>query len=127
MKIFLGNGSDECIDLLIRAFCEPKQDKIMICPPVFSMYEHSAHSQHIEVIEVLLKPETFQLDVNAIKEKLNDVKIIFLCSPNNPTGNLFNEKDIEEIVKSFNGLVLVDEAYIDFANSDSWVKKLKNI
>ncbi|MDB5226781.1 MAG: hisC [Bacteroidota bacterium] len=124
-EIFLGNGSDECIDLLIRAFCEPEKDKIMICPPVFSMYEHSAHSQHIEVTEVLLIPETFQLDVKAIREKMNNVKIIFLCSPNNPTGNLFNDKDIEEILKSFNGLVLIDEAYHDFANNTSWIKRMK--
>ena len=65
-QIFLGNGSDECIDVLIRAFCEPKDDKIIVCPPVFSMYEHSAHSQNVEVVEVLLKEETFQLDVSVI-------------------------------------------------------------
>ncbi len=140
-QIFLGNGSDECIDVLIRTFCEPKEDKIIVCPPVFSMYEHSAHSQNVEVIEVLLKEETFELDINVIANVVkqsvemietdcivpqNDktVKIIFICSPNNPTGNLMNKKDIETILNNFDGLVLIDEAYQDFSQNESWTKRL---
>lgn len=124
-QIFLGNGSDECIDLLIRAFCEPGKDKILVCPPVFSMYEHAAQSQHTEIISVLLKEETFQLDVEAIQKAIvPDLKIIFLCSPNNPTGNLLQEEDILEVLNTFGGLVLIDEAYQDFSDQESWTKKL---
>ena len=123
-QIFLGNGSDECIDVLIRAFCEPKDDKIIVCPPVFSMYEHSAHSQNVEVVEVLLKEETFQLDVSVMLSLSKQVKIIFICSPNNPTGNLMHEKDIENILTNFDGLVLIDEAYQDFSANESWTNRL---
>jgi histidinol-phosphate aminotransferase len=122
-QLFIGNGSDECIDVLIRAFCEPDKDKILICPPVFSMYEHSAHSQNVQVTQVLLK-ENFQLDVESIKKNKDEVKIIFLCSPNNPTGNLFHKEDIEDILNSFDGLVLIDEAYQDFSGEESWIDKL---
>ncbi len=125
-KIFLGNGSDECIDLLIRAFCEPGKDSVLICPPVFGMYEHSAHSQNIQIKEVLLTPETFQLDVDAILRQAQDekMKIIFICSPNNPTGNLMGDRAIEKILNDFNGIVLVDEAYHDFSDTLSWVQRL---
>jgi histidinol-phosphate aminotransferase len=129
-QIFLGNGSDECIDVLIRCFCDPQQqDKIMVCPPVFSMYEHAANIQNIGIEEVLLHPETFQLDLNAILNKIESdkrLKIIFICSPNNPTGNLINPKDIETILDKFDGLVAVDEAYQDFADNISWTAQLKH-
>ena len=126
-QIFLGNGSDECIDVLIRAFCESKDDKIVVCPPVFSMYEHSAHSQNVEVVEVLLKEEIFQLNIDEIlrvTKNDNSVKIIFVCSPNNPTGNLIDENDIQFLLNNFDGLIVVDEAYQDFAQNESWTRRL---
>lgn len=126
-NIFIGNGSDECIDVLIRAFCEPKENKIIVCPPVFSMYEHSAHSQNVEVKEVLLKEDNFQLNVDEIlRFAQNDkgVKIIFICSPNNPTGNLIDENDIEYLLNNFDGIVVIDEAYQDFSTNESWTKRL---
>lgn len=126
-QIFLGNGSDECIDVLIRCFCESGNDNIMTFPPVFSMYEHAAHIQNIGVEEVLLLPETFQLDMDTILSEIKtnqQLKIIFICSPNNPTGNLINKEDIETILNSFDGLVVVDEAYQDFANNKSWVSRI---
>jgi len=126
-QIFLGNGSDECIDVLIRCFCEPQKDKIIVCPPVFSMYEHAANIQNVGIKEILLLPETFQLDINAILNQIaNDkhIKIIFICSPNNPTGNLIKKEDIEIILNQFDGLVVVDEAYQDFATNTSWVSEL---
>ncbi len=125
-NIFIGNGSDECIDVLIRAFCEPKDDSILICPPVFSMYEHAAHAQNIEVKEVLLK-DNFQLDVEELilqAQHDNKPKIFFICSPNNPTGNLINENDIELLLNNFEGLIVIDEAYQDFADNASWTKKI---
>lgn len=126
-QIFIGNGSDECIDVLIRAFCEPKEDAILVCPPVFSMYEHAAHSQNVSVIEVLLK-NNFQLQVDeilhAILQENLHTKIIFICSPNNPTGNLINEEDIIFLLNNFVGLVVIDEAYQDFAQNESWTKQL---
>ena len=127
-KIFIGNGSDECIDVLVRTFCEPKEDAILICPPVFSMYEHSANIQNVRVHEVLLKEETFQLDIDAILSlSKNDkqTKIIFICSPNNPTGNLIAQKDIETILNNFDGIVVIDEAYQDFSSNKSWTKRLR--
>jgi histidinol-phosphate aminotransferase len=126
-QIFLGNGSDECIDVLIRCFCESGNDSIMTFPPVFSMYEHAAHIQNIGVEEILLLPETFQLDMENILLKIEsekNLKIIFICSPNNPTGNLINKEDIETILNKFDGLVVVDEAYQDFSGNTSWVSKI---
>lgn len=126
-QIFIGNGSDECIDVLIRAFCEPKEDSILVCPPVFSMYEHSAHTQNVKVMEVLLIENSFELNVEKmLKQVQHDkgVKIIFICSPNNPTGNLINQNDIETILHNFDGIVVVDEAYQDFSGNESWTKRL---
>ncbi|MEZ4852343.1 MAG: histidinol-phosphate transaminase [Bacteroidia bacterium] len=114
-SIFLGNGSDEIIDLLIRAFCEPHQDKILIMPPTFGMYLASASVNGVELVEAPLKPG-FEMDLPLIKEKMKEqVKIIFICSPNNPTGNLMNRDLVIEILENFEGLVVVDEAYIDFS------------
>ena len=127
-QIFLGNGSDECINVLIQCFCVSGKDKVVILPPTFSMYEHAAHVMNIGITEVFLKEETFQLNVDEIltQSKDNGVKIIFICSPNNPTGNLMNEQAIETVLNSFNGLVVIDEAYQDFAGNKSWVTRLND-
>ncbi len=124
--IFLGNGSDEPIDLLIRAFCNPGTDKIIITPPTYGMYEVSANINNVEIVKVGLS-EDFVLDPQRVLEA-NDpnVKIIFLCSPNNPTGNSIDIKDIIEIVSKAQRLVVLDEAYIDFSSRDSLIHELKN-
>lgn len=126
-QIFLGNGSDECIDLLIRIGCEPGKDSVLYCPPVFSMYEHAAKASNVGVEEVLLEPETFQLDVPAVLKRIREnenIRILFLCSPNNPTGNLIRVQDIETLLREFPGIVLIDEAYQDFTDAPSWIKRL---
>lgn len=123
--ILLGNGSDEILDLIFRAFCVPGKDNIVSLPPTYGMYKVLSNTNDIENREVLLT-EDFQPDIERIFEQVNvNTKIIFLCSPNNPTGNLIDPKKIEEILSRFNGLVVIDEAYIDFANSESWVRKLE--
>jgi len=123
-QIFVGNGSDEPIDLLIRAFCEPGVDNIIICPPTYGIYQVAANINDIEVKEAPLTTQ-FELDINLIM-KIIDIqsKIIFICSPNNPTGNLLSAKDIEILLERFKGLVIIDEAYIDFAGTDSWALQL---
>lgn len=122
--IFLGNGSDECIDILFRCFCEPGQDNIIICPPTYGMYEVSANINNIEIRKAPLLPD-FQLDLVHM-ENLEDAhtKIIWLCSPNNPTGNSLNRTDIEMVLNNFNGIVVIDEAYINFAQQKSFVQEL---
>ncbi len=123
-QIFLGNGSDEAIDLLIRAFCEPKEECIVITPPTYGMYEVSAKIQNVTVKTVPLKPG-FHLDEEAIlRENNSENKILFICSPNNPSGNLMDQKTIERLLEEWAGLVVIDEAYIDFADSISWTTKL---
>ena len=125
-QLFLGNGSDEAIDLLIRAFCEPYQDSILITSPTYGMYEVCAAVNGNKTRYAQLTSE-FQLDVSALfKAITSSTKIIFLCSPNNPTGNLLDRKEIETILKSFNGLVVVDEAYIDFANDTGFIPLLND-
>lgn len=116
--IFLGNGSDEAIDLLIRLVCEPGKDALMITPPTYGMYKVSADIHNVTVVEYPLKPD-FSLDKSDIIEKSKDVKIIFLCSPNNPTSNSFDSKELKEILDNVNCLVVVDEAYIDFSSKAS--------
>lgn len=124
-QILLGNGSDEVLDLIFRAFCIPGKDNIISLPPTYGMYKVLSNTNDIENREVLLN-EDFQPEVEKIFEQVNvNTKIIFLCSPNNPTGNLIDPKKIEDILKRFNGLVVIDEAYIDFASAESWVRKLK--
>ena len=114
-QIFLGNGSDEAIDLIIRAFCEPGRDQIMTLPPTYGMYAVSADLNNIGIVEVPLLAD-FQLDVQSILSKSTpQTKILFICSPNNPTGNLMREQDIIQLLESFPGIVLLDEAYVDFA------------
>src|SRR6476660_979606 len=123
-NIFLGNGSDECIDLLIRAFCIPGVDNIMICPPTYGMYEVSAAINDVNIRKVPLTPG-FQLDLEAIEEGVDDfTKIIFLCSPNNPTANSLNREDIEIILNNYFGIVVIDEAYINFSSSPTFSRDL---
>jgi len=122
-RIFLGNGSDEVIDLLIRAFCEPARDKIMILPPTYGMYQVAADVNNVDVVAVPLTPD-FQIDTAAVLRSTDAVKIIFICSPNNPTGNCLREADIRNILENFDGLLVLDEAYIDFAPEKSWLPKL---
>ena len=124
-QIFLGNGSDEPIDLLIRAFCTPAEDHIIILPPTYGMYSVSANINAVEVREVLLRPD-FSLDAQAVLAQATaNSKIIFLCSPNNPTGNLMNKEAVELILKGFPGIVVIDEAYIDFSKEESWTCRLE--
>lgn len=123
-NIFVGNGSDEAIDLLIRAFCNPGIDNILIFPPTYGMYEVSAEINDIAINKVLLTKD-FQLDTDAAKNGIDtNTKIIFVCSPNNPTGNLLKTESIEWLLNNFNGIVVVDEAYIDFAGIQSWSNRL---
>ena len=123
-QILLGNGSDEVLDLIFRAFCEPKQDNIITLPPTYGMYEVLANINNIEERGVLLTIN-FQPNVNKIL-KITDTnsKLLFLCSPNNPTGNSFSNESIEKLLKSFKGLVVIDEAYIDFSSEKSWLERL---
>lgn len=120
-NIFVGNGSDEVIDLTMRIFCEPGQDKILICPPTYGMYEVTANINNIGIIKVPLT-KNFRLNIPEILANLADVKIIFICSPNNPTGNSLENIDI--LVQNFKGIIFVDEAYIDFSQQDSFLSKL---
>ena len=118
-NIFLGNGSDEVIDLIFRAFANPGKDKVIVCPPTYGMYEVSANINDVEIVNIPLLAD-FQLDRQTIFESIEQnpaVKLIFICSPNNPTGNLL--EGIEEIIENFNGIVVVDEAYIDFSPESS--------
>lgn len=124
-QIFLGNGSDEGIDLLIRAFCEPNQDSIMITEPTYGMYAVCAEINGVNVQQALLTPD-FDLDLDAFPNTFDaTTKIIFLCSPNNPTGNMLSHDKIVEVLKRFYGIVVIDEAYIDFAKGKSFIKDLK--
>lgn len=123
--IFLGNGSDECIDVLIRAFCEPGLDNILIVPPTYGMYEVSAHINNVQIKRVPLTPD-FQLDLPAMEEAVDDfTKIIFLCSPNNPTGNSLHRGAVEALLNNYYGLVVVDEAYINFSRQRSFLSDLQ--
>jgi histidinol-phosphate aminotransferase len=123
-QILLGNGSDEVLDLIFRAFCEPGKDNIISLPPTYGMYSVLANINNIEIINVLLNDE-FQPDVEGIlKVTTNDSKLLFLCSPNNPTGNSFDNPQVETLLKSFDGLVVIDEAYIDFSSENSWLDRL---
>lgn len=122
--IFIGNGSDEAIDLIIRAFCEPKHDNIIIMTPTYGMYEVSAQINNVEIKRVSLTPD-FQLDLNNIAETINsNTKVVFICSPNNPTGNSIKKLDIETLLNNFQGLVVVDEAYINYSKQYSIINEL---
>lgn len=121
---FLGNGSDEAIDLLFRAFCEPGKDNVIILPPTYGMYQVSAQINNVETRKVNLLPN-YQLDLEKIAEAIDEnTKLIFICSPNNPTGNSIIRTDIETVLANFNGLVIVDEAYINYAKQRTFIKEL---
>lgn len=120
-QIFLGNGSDEPIDLLIRAFCEPGIDNVLIPQPTYGMYSVSAEINAVEIKTIKLTPE-FDIDLTATEKRWNEkTKLLFLCSPNNPSGNLLSKEKIETLLVRFSGLVIVDEAYIDFTNYDGFL------
>ncbi|MFT3936128.1 MAG: histidinol-phosphate transaminase [Chitinophagaceae bacterium] len=124
--IFLGNGSDECIDILYRAFCEPGKDNIIICPPTYGMYEVSANINDIEIRRAKLLDD-FQLDLIHLENLVDSrTKIIWLCSPNNPTGNALRREDIETVLNNFDGLVVIDEAYINFSRHRSFIPSLQD-
>ena len=123
-QIFLGNGSDECIDLLYRCFCNPGQDNVIICPPTYGMYEVSANINDVELRRAPLLDD-FQLNLAHIETLVDaHTKLIWICSPNNPTGNSINRPDIETILNNFNGLVIIDEAYINFSRHKSFTQEL---
>ncbi len=125
-QIFLGNGSDEAIDLVFRAFCNPAKDNVITVPPTYGMYQVLADINDVEVKEVSLTSD-YQLDVDGILGAVTEnTKVIFICTPNNPTGNSIKSKDIFKILDNFNGIVFVDEAYIDFNSTPSFTNELKN-
>jgi histidinol-phosphate aminotransferase len=126
-QIFIGNGSDEAIDLLFRAFCEPKESKAIIFPPTYGMYEVSAAINNIEVVKIPLSKDFALPKLESIKDELNSKGLLFICSPNNPTGNETDLARIKEIAANFEGLIVVDEAYIDFSESESAVSLLGEI
>ena len=123
-QILLANGSDEVLDLIFRVFCEPREDNVIVLPPTYGMYEVLANTNAIELVKIPLV-ENFQPNVKEIV-KVQDAKtkVLFLCSPNNPTANSFDASSIETLIKEFNGIVVIDEAYIDFSIEDSWLGRL---
>lgn len=124
-NILLGNGSDEVLDLIFRTFCEPNQDKIITLPPTYGMYGVLANINAVENIEVKLDLG-FQPDIDSILRVADsNTKLLFLCSPNNPSGNSFKTEDIEKLLLEFDGLVVIDEAYIDFSEKKSWLNRLE--
>src|SRR5699024_5184575 len=123
-QLFLGNGSDECIDLLFRAFCDPGTDNVIVCPPTYGMNKVSADINEVGVREAPLNAQ-FQLPIEKLLALPDaDTKMIFICSPNNPTGNAIHIEDIKTVLKHFNGLVVIDEAYIDFSRQPSFIYAL---
>ena len=127
-NVFLGNGSDEIIDLLIRCFCEPKQDELLICEPTFGMYRLYALLSNVKVNSVPLNKVDFSFDINLILKSITkSTKLLFLCSPNNPTGTSISDDEIKSIAKNFKGLIVIDEAYIDFSEKKSSLSLLKSI
>ena len=124
-QLLLGNGSDEVLDLIFRAFCEPNQDSILTTPPTYGMYDVLANLNAVDNILVPLSPD-FQLEVDSILDAIKpQTKLLFICSPNNPSGNSVERKAIERLLKNFNGLVIIDEAYIDFTKDPSWTQVLE--
>ena len=122
--IFLGNGSDEAIDILFRAFCEPGRDNVIVCPPTYGMYEVSARINNVAVKKVQMTPD-FQLNLEGLEEAIDqNTKIIWLCSPNNPSGNALYREDIEMVLNNFDGIVVIDEAYINFSRQRSFIPDL---
>jgi histidinol-phosphate aminotransferase len=125
-EIFVGNGSDEAIDLLFRIFCRPQTDNVLICPPTYGMYEVSAEINDVKIRRANLS-EDFELDFEAIKQAIDEnTKMLFVCSPNNPTGNSFERENILRLINEFQGIVIVDEAYIHFSGVKSFVSEINN-
>jgi histidinol-phosphate aminotransferase len=124
-SIFIGNGSDEIIDLVFRVFCNPGIDQALTFTPTYGMYDVCAAINSVELLKVELD-ETFNIDLPALLPLLNNpsLKLILICSPNNPTGNLLNTETIEQIIETVNGIVLIDEAYIDFSDNPSFMEKI---
>ena len=123
-NIFLGNGSDEAIDILFRSFCRPGIDNVILVPPTYGMYQVSANINDIEVQNIPLTSD-YQLNLEGIAEAINpNTKLIFVCSPNNPTGNSMNREDVETLLANFNGIVVVDEAYINYSRQKSFIQEL---
>ena len=125
-RLFLGNGSDEAIDLILRAFCEPKKDSLVLLPPTYGMYSVTANLNDVKILEIPLNPD-FSLDTDKIIETAGNEhpKVIFICSPNNPSANVYAVSDVEKVLNNVESLVIVDEAYIDFADTPSWVNRLE--
>ena len=120
-QIVLGNGTDEILDLIMRVFCDPNSDKIITIPPTYGMYDVIAKTNNVENIKVPLK-SNFTLNLEQLKKSFSEkTKLLFLCSPNNPTGNSFSRKDLIDLIESFNGVVVIDEAYINFSSNSSLV------
>ena len=127
-NIFVGNGSDEVIDLAFRIFCSPGFDKALTFSPTYGMYDVSAAINNVELLKLPLNKE-FQINLEKLEPYFNDnsIKLMFICSPNNPTGNLMNKNDIEFILNNFNGIVIIDEAYIDFAENGSLISLINRL
>jgi len=121
-QLFIGNGSDEVIDLSLRIFCEPGQDRIIAFTPSYGMYKVSASINNVNIISIPLL-EDFQIDLPACRAQFEKAKLLFLCSPNNPTGNIMKADDIEAILAEFKGIVVIDEAYIEFSDENSWANR----
>ena len=125
-QVVFGNGTDEILDLIVRVFCNPNKDKIITLPPTYGMYDVIAKTNGVENIEIPLKSD-FSIDKNEIlKLSSSSIKILFLCSPNNPTGNSFDTNDLTDLIKGFNGVVVVDEAYIDFSSKQSLISLIND-
>lgn len=126
-QIFIGNGSDEVIDIAFRIFCEPGKDKALTFTPTYGMYDVSAAINNVELIKQPLLSD-FQINLNQLQPylEMDDVKLLFICSPNNPTGNCINKEDIEYILNNFNGIVIIDEAYIDFSTKTSFISEIES-
>lgn len=123
-QLLIGNGSDEVLDLIFRVFCEPKVDTVIVLPPTYGMYEVLANTNDVKILNISLL-DNYQPNVDEIlKAQNSQTKLLFLCSPNNPTANSFNADKIETLIKKFTGIVVIDEAYIDFSSQESWIGRL---
>ena len=123
-NIFVGNGSDEVIDLAYRIFCNPVKDNVIVCPPTYGMYEVSGNINDVAIRKVNLL-EDFQLDVEGIMAAVDEnTKLLFICSPNNPTGNNMNRSDVEVLLNNFSGIVVIDEAYINYSKQKTFIQEL---
>ena len=123
-QILLGNGSDEVLDLIFRVFCEPKEDQVIVLPPTYGMYEVLAKMNDIKLIKIPLLDSFQPNSKEVVKVQNTKTKVLFLCSPNNPTANSFDANTIETLLKEFNGIVVIDEAYIDFSSEESWLSRI---